>query len=189
MKTCTKCGESKPFTAFSIDRRKADALCVRCKECRRKAYESDKGTVAAAAKRWYEANKSRHGELSRAYYRANAEQRADMMAKWYRENKEKVAANVTAYRSTRPGFGASLRATRRAKERQATPKWANSNIIQSIYAEAARFTRETGIEHHVDHIVPILSKIVCGLHWEGNLRVIPGLENISKSNRHWPDMP
>lgn len=71
----------------------------------------------------------------------------------------------------------------------ATPKWADVEKIMSVYAEAARLTRETGIVHHVDHIVPMKSKIVCGLHWEENLRVLTRSENCSKNNRYWPDMP
>lgn len=41
---------------------------------------------------------------------------------------------------------------------------------------------------HVDHIVPLQSNWVCGLHCEANLRVIPGAENESKRNFWWPQM-
>ena len=50
-------------------------------------------------------------------------------------------------------------------------------------------TMNTGVKHHVDHIVPIRSRIVCGFHTESNLRVVPKLVNLQKGNRHWPDMP
>lgn len=33
-----------------------------------------------------------------------------------------------------------------------------------------------------------VSKKVCGLHCEANLRALPAVDNISKGNRHWPDM-
>lgn len=46
-----------------------------------------------------------------------------------------------------------------------------------------------GFQWHVDHIVPLTSQIVCGLHSHTNIRVIPGAENISKNNRIWEDMP
>lgn len=68
------------------------------------------------------------------------------------------------------------------------PKWVDRKAIRALYAEAVRLTAETGIVHHVDHIVPLQSKLVCGLHVPCNLQVIPGDQNMSKSNRHWPDM-
>ena len=42
---------------------------------------------------------------------------------------------------------------------------------------------------HVDHIVPLNSPIVCGLHNEFNLQIIPPATNYHKSNNYWPDMP
>jgi len=49
--------------------------------------------------------------------------------------------------------------------------------------------RETGVKWHVDHIIPLKSKKVCGLHNEFNLRLIPAIDNIRKRNLFWPDMP
>lgn len=42
----------------------------------------------------------------------------------------------------------------------------------------------TGIEWHVDHIVPLKGVGVCGLHLWTNLRVIPKLLNLRKGNRN-----
>lgn len=62
------------------------------------------------------------------------------------------------------------------------PVWANKFFIDEIYALARLRTELTGIEWQVDHIIPLRSKIVCGLHTEQNLQVIPAIENARKSN-------
>ena len=90
--------------------------------------------------------------------------------------------------SNRSQWNATVAKDKAAKV-QATPEWADRAAIEAVYAEAERLTQETGIPHHVDHIVPLRSKRVCGLHVACNLRAIPAAENCIKSNRHWPDMP
>lgn len=69
----------------------------------------------------------------------------------------------------------------------AKPKWANTNKIREIYAERDRLNKDLSDPetYHVDHIVPICSDEVCGLHCEDNLRVVPASQNQSKGNRYW----
>jgi hypothetical protein len=67
-------------------------------------------------------------------------------------------------------------AKRRAFKLKATPNWANLIAIKEIY-------RTCPEGYHVDHIVPLQSKLVCGLHCEFNLQHLPASENISKSNK------
>lgn len=70
----------------------------------------------------------------------------------------------------------------------ALPPWATHGECRKFWLLSAARTAETGIQHSVDHIVPLLHPMVCGLHCPANLRVLPLAENLRKSNNHWPDM-
>jgi hypothetical protein len=77
-------------------------------------------------------------------------------------------------------------AKRRAAKLQRTPAWCNHELIKLIYAHATHI-EELGIKCHVDHIVPLQGKKVCGLHVHNNLSVVTDLENLKKNNRHGSD--
>lgn len=67
------------------------------------------------------------------------------------------------------------------KRAMATPKWVNQPALLAIYREASA-RREAGEDVEVDHIVPIRSATVCGLHVPWNLRIISRDDNRAKSN-------
>lgn len=71
---------------------------------------------------------------------------------------------------------------------QKTPGWADAATTQAIYEHARALTQDTGTLHEVDHIVPLNHPLVCGLHWHGNMQVLPHDVNRRKSNNFWPDM-
>lgn len=62
-----------------------------------------------------------------------------------------------------------------------TPAWADHKEMRKIYAEACLINMNGG-DVNVDHIVPIVSDVVCGLHVHQNLRIIPRKENMEKLN-------
>lgn len=100
-----------------------------------------------------------------------------------------VSASGKTYKRQPLDLENAKSAKRRATKKQAVPGWMDKEKVDAIYAKAQRFMEMTGEPFHVDHIVPLTSDIVCGLHWEGNLQILPGAENLSKHNRSWPDMP
>lgn len=67
----------------------------------------------------------------------------------------------------------------------ATPSWLNDQQ-QTEMKEIYNTCPET---HNVDHIVPIRSKLVCGLHVPWNLQHLTIKDNSQKSNLFWPDHP
>lgn len=168
--------------------------------------EKNKEKVIASKRKWAEANHQKMLDIARCYREANREEtlrrtkewqarnpercRANRKA-WYSANKERAFKQTREWRKTDQGraYVRELRRLRRATFRRACPAWASRREIKEVYLNAVRLTRETGIEHHVDHVVPLHSPLVCGLHVSWNLRVITASENHVKSNRVWPNMP
>ena len=72
---------------------------------------------------------------------------------------------------------------RQVAKLNATPSWTDIKAIQDHYIFAKYLEELSGTKFHVDHIVPLKGKNVCGLHVEYNLQVLPAKENISKSNK------
>ena len=107
----------------------------------------------------------------------------DRATKWYYENHSRARATRNAYASkqgdreiARQNERASLRQRQmRESLRQMTAK--ERGLTRSIYQLRIRLTRETGVEYHVDHRIP-LSK--GGKHHPDNLWVIPAVENLRK---------
>jgi hypothetical protein len=153
------------------------------------------------AKKWAKDNRERHREhgirfrkanpeKSRAYTKAwrqkNLEYTREKAKEWNRANPERRRA-IDRRRSERQ-IGRSTPGARKCSLKNVTPAWANHFFMAEAYRLAQLRTKMLGYPHHVDHIIPIRSKLVCGLHVENNLRVIPGSENMRKHNSYWPDM-
>ena len=91
--------------------------------------------------------------------------------KWNKNNTEKANHNTNM---------------RRARKISATPKWlteVQKDHIYCIYETAKVLEKEFGVKFHVDHIVPLKGKNVCGMHVPWNLQVMSASANLSKGNR------
>lgn len=70
---------------------------------------------------------------------------------------------------------------------RATPKWLTDEdwkAMDALYAEARAKSRETGIRHEVDHVIPLYGKTVSGLHVPSNLQILTQAQNVAKSNMY-----
>lgn len=147
--------------------------------------EKDRADIAA-----YQAeNRDRLKIAASIWSKRNSVKRNAYAAKHRSEHKEKVLAQGAQWRRLNRDKVNAKKSRRIAAKLLATPLWADSEMIREIYKLASQTSADTGLPYHVDHIVPLKSKWVCGLHCEANLQILPGLENQSKSNCWWPDMP
>jgi hypothetical protein len=142
-----------------------------------------------STKRWKENNPERVKENRKRRYENNVEQSNENSKRWFEENRERHKELVKRWRETNPDKANAIDAKRRSAKLQRTPPWLTKEQlleIQSFYTKAKDLQTLTGIEFHVDHIIPLQGKLVSGLHVPWNLRVIPAVENLKKSNNYEP---
>lgn len=157
-KFCNSCSTYQPLDNFSNDKdRKASA----CKECMKEYQLLRRTNNPEISKQYYLDNKERIKERVSKYRYLNKEYYSEYLKNYYINNKDS-------------GLFREYAAKRRARKLHATPSWADLELIKRIYEHAEGM--------HVDHIIPLQGKLVCGLHVENNLQYLTPEENLKKSN-------
>jgi hypothetical protein len=199
-RVCTKCEISRNLEEFYKGRSRPCKLCLRTyneksKERRlrwQKEYQarsreeylkyqqeyrrSNQTQLKCQKKKYYLENREKIAEKGVAYREAQKDKIATRQKKWYAKNKSKVKA----YKQANRDRVAAVSAKRRARKLAATPAWltAAHNEQIKMFFEAA-----DAYQVHVDHIVPLKGKNVCGLHVPWNLQVLDATTNVSKGNK------
>ena len=168
----------QPCKHGHIAPRKTKGTCIEClkvewakgNETRAEYFrEYNKSEAGIAAKQAYYL-RNRDAVIARAQSRPTSEKRAYRNA-WKENNQDQVLADNKV---------------RRRKHRQATPPWITrkqKTEMRALYQAAIHLSKTTGEKYVVDHIIPLRSDVVCGLHVPWNLRVITQDENLKKSNK------
>lgn len=207
-KKCSACHVEKGIDQFAKLRKAKDGLQYRCRSCQKVMTDA-----------WAEKNRERKLRTNSAYraenrekclaataasVAKNPEKKRLQVAKWQEENKdhvrevakryreshnEEIRSRIKRWRAENRRMVADKELRRTARIREATPPWADMDAIRNIYQEAAEMRASTGMDYEVDHIVPIGSKMVQGLHIALNLRIVTSKVNKEKGQWKWPDMP
>ena len=217
-KVCTMCNELKLSSEFAIRDGSSDGLRFGCKPCmgiwfienrpellvkgkirydrdgwkfkeiKRNNYKDNPAKYKLSSYNYYWANPGKCNAASRKY---NAEHAPEIKIQ-HSKNRliNRVALNLKGriWQIANPAIVNAACAQRHAAKKLATPIWKDSSKIILFYERSIEMFNLTGEKHNVDHMVPLQSSFVCGLHCEFNLQVITRTENISKLNRWWPDM-
>ena len=164
----------QPCIRGHIALRKTKGSCIECikedwsRDNERRSAKPKSEASKAAGRRYYEKNK----DLVKA--RANA------------RPKQEITQYKRKHKANNPEYYKSLTSVRKRRHRNATPKWITAGhklSMRQLYMQAMELTKLTGERYVVDHIVPLISDVVCGLHVPWNLRVITQEENLRKSNK------
>ena len=155
MKKCCTCKKIKDYSFYTKEKARKDGLRPQCKEC----------TSIAAKKKYARSSEYRQQQIDNAvqWNKANDKRRREIIALWDKNNQ---------------GIRTAHRAKRRAQKLKATPKWADLEYIKSYYRISQFLTKHTDEEYHIDHIVPLQGKNVCGLHCTENLQVVPDRKSV-----------
>lgn len=187
MKCCTSCNQTKSIELFPKDPSCKGGYRAQCRDCKN-----------AKRRAWYQADPEARREQIYKYRQEHPDRVKQSKAEYYQRHKDKVDEQILAWRRANPQVIKAYQQTnyhrhkdqyyaksakRRALEKQAVPPWAELDKIKTVYSKAMEYNFE------VDHIVPLQSELVCGLHCWANLQLLDRTINRSKGNRSWPDMP
>lgn len=145
-----------------------------CIECSKKHQKQNAEKRLEKNPNWYKEN-----------YAKNPEQHRKIAAKYRENNPDKVRESYLKSIKKRKPEKAAAEMIRQAAKLQAMPKWLTPKHIeqiQAVYHAARQTTFLAGFPCHVDHIVPLRGKNVCGLHAPWNLRVVSQSYNSKKRN-------
>lgn len=181
MKICSKCNipkDEKMGFSFRNDTNKYHNTCKECKN--------------NITKNWTSNNINYVKDRRKQYYLDNSEQIKDKAKNWRKINPEKAKIqDKKKYESRCPvveKFRLSQWKKRNKNKVNAwTAKYRTSkeqSVLFNLYKnDIYKFYDNCPQGFEVDHIIPITSKIVSGLHVPWNLQYLPIKENRIKSNK------
>ncbi|HXP49383.1 MAG TPA: hypothetical protein VN922_05490 [Bacteroidia bacterium] len=145
--------------------------------------ENNREKIRAQHAAWEARNPEKVLENQRMYYKNNTEKCLAAGKIWRDNNRPRMKFLISEWGRANKDRRAAHFAKRRSTKLQATPFWADHDLIGKIYKDSADKSDLTGVDHEVDHDIPLNNPKVCGLHNQFNLVIRTAEENRIKGNR------
>ena len=172
---CIQCAAGKFSIYYQLN---ADRLNTDVKKWR----VDNKEQVRKSKALWESLNKERKASWNKKSYQKNRQARIDSMIAYKAANLQRCRDGSKNWKQQNHARVIATVRARECRKIMAVPKWADATETQAVYEEALRLSEATGVKYHVDHVVPLMGRSVCGLHVANNLRAIPATENLAKGN-------
>jgi hypothetical protein len=179
MKRCSKCKEIKYNKEFSKNKNNKDGYHIWCKFCVIKYYLINKNKILEYRRNYYKKHKKEELVRCKNYYKNNIKKILKKQKKYNKNNrKERLNYSKKHYKDNKSQYRART-AKYKACKLCATPKWLTKEQLNRI----KEFYKNCPKGYHVDHIVPLQGKNVCGLHVPWNLQYLTANKNRIKANK------
>jgi hypothetical protein len=185
------------------DRNTHTGRCVECNRLRMRRYWDENPVAVEKRNQMLQGYQFRNPENYAKYqeakkqkwhtdveYRTNLNEKTNKINRIRYQNPEyraKKSKQGKEWFRNNAGIAKAKRARRRATMSNSTPDWLTAvqkAQIAEFYEIATALEIQTGIKHHVDHIVPLKSHVISGLHVPWNLQILTAYQNLSKGNRY-----
>ena len=130
--------------------------------------------------RWRDDNKEHIKEISKYHYEKNKEAISERQTKHREIHKDRINAYIKQWKKLNAAKVKAYGSKRKTLMRHSRPLWLDIESLILIYTDVPP-------EENVDHEIPLVHPLVCGLHVPWNLKRIPSLLNKRKSNYFNPD--
>ena len=149
-------------------------------------YAKNREKKLASRKVYYYKNRESEIQKSVSYNSLHKEEKRIKDSERYKNNKKVILEKTRNYYYENKETCILRSLKYKIRKLKAFPKWLSEeqlNQIKQFYELAKECEILTGDKYHVDHIVPLKGKNVCGLHVPWNLQVLPADVNLKKGNR------
>lgn len=199
VKICAKCGEEKPLSDFSKDRKNKDGMDRLCKCChseKNKAFrEKNRETILAKKAAYRLANKAKLADKCKEYYARskvvrenyllrNKDRLRELQAAYREKNKDKVKERRITYEAANLEKKSVRERNRRARKRNAEGSHTAADIQQLLVLQknkCASCRKPISSSYHVDHVMPLA---LGGGNGKDNLQLLCPHCNLSKHAQH-----